>query len=169
MQFSNNNVTEIVAPTGVPFAPGEDVIGFGTDVPPALAAAGIPAAILFFNSGYSPTNTWPSVKYAFIGSFSGVTTGPGGAALGGIVIGMGIVTNPSVSEQEVVKFSSAGVMISATSTPFDPELAWEQLNYTQTGVVAVMTHGTAAGGGGDTPNGLVETFNSSGTSTGHLP
>jgi len=165
MQFGPDAATEIIAPAGVPFAPGNDVIGFGTAVPPLLAAAGIPAAILFYNSGYSATSTFPSVKYAFIGSFNGTS---GSQSIGGIVYGMGIVTNPSVSQVEVVKISNTMVMLANTTTPFNPALAFEQINFGQTATVAVMTHGTTSGPG-DTQNGIVETFSSTGTNTGHLP
>jgi len=166
MQFGPDAATEIIAPAGVPFEPGNDVIGFGTAVPPLLAAAGIPAAILFYNSGYSPTSTYPSVKYAFIGSFNGTTSGQ---SIGGIIYGMGIVTNPSVSQTEVIRFSNTMLMIANTTTPFNAALAFEQINYNQTATVVALSHGSTASGPGDNQNGKVYTFNSTGTDTGNLP
>lgn len=160
MQFGPDAATEIIAPAGVPFGPGFDVIGFGSEVTPAMAAAGIDAAILFYNSGYAATNTWPSVKYTFITSFS--QTG-GGAAVGGIVFGMGVVPNPSVSQAENILLNNTMVLIANTTTPFNPALAFEQLNYAQTATVAVMTHG-ALNNEGSTQNGLIETFHSTGGS-----
>jgi hypothetical protein len=53
MQFPQQLVTEITVPNNVPFAPGYDVIGIGSQVPQPLIDAGYPAAIIFYSSGYS--------------------------------------------------------------------------------------------------------------------
>ena len=104
MQFSNNNVTEIVVPAGVPFSPGFDVIGIGTELPPELAAyepigGGDPvvAAIVFYSAAYNPNGTTPQVKFFWIG----IGSSPSIEA-SSLNIGVGIVANASVSQVAVI-------------------------------------------------------------------
>lgn len=169
MQFGPDLTTEIIAPANVPFLPGNDVIGFGTAVPAELAAAGIPAAILFYNSGYSPSNTFPSVKYAYISSQSAVDSG---ISLGGIQVGIGYVANPSVDETAVVLTIGEFIMQAFTTVPFNPALEFNMINFTQTAAVSTMTHGSNPGttpSPGASQNGLIYTVNAAGnTETGHI-
>lgn len=95
MQFGPNVVDEIVIPNNVPFAPGNNVIGIGTEIPPELVAVGFDAALVFYFSNWDPTSTTPLVKYAFIAPIS---NGTGSA----VSIGFGICNNPSVSQTPVV-------------------------------------------------------------------
>jgi hypothetical protein len=103
MQFPPNPTTEIIVPSGVPFEPGNDVIGIGTLLPPELAAytpipggGTVKAAIVFYSSAYNPAGTTPQVKFFWmgIGSDAGV-----GSTLN---IGVGIVNNASVSQVAVI-------------------------------------------------------------------
>lgn len=97
MGWTNEQTTEIVAPEGTPFLPGNDVIGFGTQLPPEMASAGITAAIVFYNSGWNPASTSPSVKFMFIGTIEN-------AGSGAVSIGFGVCQNPSVSQTAVVNY-----------------------------------------------------------------
>ncbi len=91
MQFPTQVVLEITVPNNVPFEPGFDVIGIGTQLPPAVIAAGYPAAILFYSSSYDPTLTVPQIKYQFIADKDGT-----------IYFGYGLVANASVSQAETI-------------------------------------------------------------------
>lgn len=70
MQFNDNVVTEITAPNNVPFEPGFNIIGIGTEIPPELAALGIEAAIIFYSDGWDPTLTVPRIKFFYIATIS---------------------------------------------------------------------------------------------------
>lgn len=91
MGWTNDQATELTAPTDVPFQPGFDVIGMGTQLPPELIAFGIHAAIVIYNAAYSPTMTTPAIKFFYLGTFTS-------ASLGQLQVGMGVCQNPSVSE-----------------------------------------------------------------------
>lgn len=93
MQFPTPVVTEITAPNNVPFAPGNNVAGFGSDIPPELTAAGYVNAIVFYSSTWNPSATVPTIKFRFIATNQ--TTGD-------LILGYGICTNPSVSQTAVV-------------------------------------------------------------------
>lgn len=95
MGWTNDQATEITAPSNVPFQPGNDVIGMGTALPPELITYGVTAALVFYNSAWSPSATTPSVKFMWIGGIA--ATG-----FGQISIGMGICQNPSVSQTAVI-------------------------------------------------------------------
>lgn len=95
MGWTNDQATEITAPSDVPFLPGNDVIGMGTGVPQELRDYGVDAAIVFYNSGWNPAATVPSVKFMWIGTY--VVGG-----LGSISFGFGIAANPSVDQTAVI-------------------------------------------------------------------
>lgn len=85
MQFGPNVVDEIVIPNDVPFLPGNNVIGIGTELPPELVAYGITAAMVFYFSNWNPNATVPTVKFGFIGVSTvgnqcGIVTGFGWCA-----------------------------------------------------------------------------------------
>jgi hypothetical protein len=85
--WSNQNVDELTAPSTVPFAPGQNVTGLGSQVPSELVAAGITNALVFYSSDWNPSATVPKTKYRYV------------CAVGGsLVFGMGYCTNPSVSQ-----------------------------------------------------------------------
>lgn len=92
MQFPQTLITELTVPNNVPFTPGHDVIGIGTDVPPELVAAGFGDSIVIYGSDWNPANTTPTVKFRFISS-----------GFSGIVIGFGYCANPSVSQVATVE------------------------------------------------------------------
>jgi hypothetical protein len=164
MQFPSNAATEITAPAGVPFAPGNDIIGIGTDIPPELAAEGITAAILAYTSSYDPTAIYPQVQYMFIAVGS---TGDGTIVNAGLAIGFGVVVNASVSQTAVIKTAANFIMETNVTAPFNPAMIF--LTYPYTGnAVNVMTHGSFAAGFGDNQNGIILTLNQSGTETGHI-
>jgi hypothetical protein len=109
MQFPTQAVTEIIVPNNVPFEPGYDVIGMGTQVTPAMLAAGYPAAILFYSSAYDPASIVPQIKYQFIAD-----------KLGSIVFGYGLVANASVSQDEtIVAYEGHGFAGTAAQSQFD--------------------------------------------------
>lgn len=98
MQFPPNSVSEIIIPSGASFTPGNDVIGIGFQVPAELSAAGINAAMIFYNSAYSPTSTEPRVIYGFIGQ--AVTPDPDYSV--GIITGFTWQVNPSLNTAPIV-------------------------------------------------------------------
>lgn len=91
MGWTNDQATEITAPAGTPFLPGNDVIGFGTELPPELAAFGVTAAIVIYNNGWDAALTTPCVKFTFIGM-----------AATYLCVGLGITANPHVNPVAVV-------------------------------------------------------------------
>lgn len=105
MQFPNQIVTEVTAPNNVAFQPGNVVTGFGSIIPPELAAAGFVNAIVFYDVDWNPTNTTPTIKFRFIAS-----------GMGNIKIGYGYCANPSVSQTAtVVATANIGAQISGNS------------------------------------------------------
>lgn len=86
MQFPNQILSEVIAPNTATFSPGHNVIGLGADLPPELVAAGYSAAMVFYSTIWNPANTFPTMKFMFIG-----TNG------GGIIIGYGYSNNPSTT------------------------------------------------------------------------
>lgn len=116
MQFPQTLITEITVPNNVPFTPGHDVIGIGTDVPPELIAAGFGDSIVIYGSDWNPANTTPTVKFRFISS-----------AFNAIVIGFGYCANPSVNQTATVITTTAiGAQIQG-STIFTTQ-RWLNLN-----------------------------------------
>lgn len=95
MEFGQNVVTEITVPNNVPFLPGNDIIGIGTQLPPELEAYGITAAMVFYNQAWSPVATTPRVKFMFIGTTHDVD-------FGAMVFGYGYCNNPSLNQVAVV-------------------------------------------------------------------
>jgi hypothetical protein len=91
VQFPQTLITEITVPNNVPFTPGHDVIGIGTDVPPELVAAGFGDSIVIYGSDWNPANTTPTVKFRFISS-----------GFSSLAIGFGYCANPSVSQVATV-------------------------------------------------------------------
>lgn len=189
MGWTNTDTTELVAPSNVPFEAGNDVIGFGTSLPPELAAykpdgvTPIQAAMVFYNSAWDPTATTPRVKFMFIG----VSSNPAGGAAG-ISIGAGICNNPSVSTVAVVNggltiavetiFSGVGSMTYAFNNEHDvpvtglgpanvlgdPLLTMAPTALQPTAVTIVIDSANGTTGG------LIQTHNAAGnTVTGHLP
>lgn len=63
MEFDSDIVNEITAPNTVPFEPGNDVIGIGSDIPSELDPFGIAAAMIFYSSSWDPAATTPKIKY----------------------------------------------------------------------------------------------------------
>lgn len=91
MQFPQQVVTEITAPNNVTFAPGNNVSGFGVEVPPELSAAGFSNAFVMYTTAWNPSNTTPTIKFWFIA-----------ANATGLVQGYGVVANPSVDQTATV-------------------------------------------------------------------
>jgi len=91
MGWTNEQSTEIVAPAGTPFLPGNDVIGFGTQLPPELSAYGVTAAIVIYNNGWNASLTTPCVKFTWIGM-----------AATYLCMGLGITANPHTNPVAVV-------------------------------------------------------------------
>lgn len=92
MGWTNTQPDELTAPSSVPFLPGNDVTGIGSQVPAELAAAGYPNAIVFYASDWNPTNTTPTVKFRFIAAHAG-----------NLVVGYGLCANPSVSQTAAIE------------------------------------------------------------------
>jgi hypothetical protein len=67
MIFADQVVTEITVPSNVPFLPGNDVIGIGTEIPAELMGEDIEAAIIFYTDDWDTSATTPKVKFFFIG------------------------------------------------------------------------------------------------------
>jgi hypothetical protein len=93
MQFSNNLVTELIIPTGTPFAPGYDVIGIGAAAPPELAAAGFTIGMIIYNSAWNPSLTTPQVKYIFLGTLA--QAGSGAEFFIGFAVAPNAAANPN--------------------------------------------------------------------------
>lgn len=91
MEFLSNIVTEITAPNTVPFQPGNDIIGFGGDIPSELLAVGIDAAIVCYTTDWDETATTPRIKYYAIASNNGV--------LGIVAVGS---ANPSTTPASIL-------------------------------------------------------------------
>jgi len=116
MQFGPDALQELIAPAGVPFTEGFDVIGFGTALPPELASyypfgvGGNPirAAIIFYNSAWDPTSTTPLIKFHFIAPSSDPAL-----KVAALILGMGICNNPSVS---TVATCVSGVLVGAQNS-----------------------------------------------------
>lgn len=116
MQFPQTLITELTVPNNVPFTPGHDVIGIGTDVPAELIAAGFGDSIVIYGSDWNPANTTPTVKFRFISS-----------GFSSIVIGFGYCANPSVSQVATVETTTAiGAQISGSNI-FTTQ-RWRNLN-----------------------------------------
>jgi hypothetical protein len=98
MQFPPNPTSEIIIPSGTSFTPGNDVIGIGFQVPAELSAEGINAAMIFYNSEYSPSSTLPRVVYGFFGQT--LTADPEYSV--GLVQGFTWQVNPSISSPLLV-------------------------------------------------------------------
>jgi hypothetical protein len=91
---------EVIAPTTATFAAGNNVLGFGTTMPPELAAWApyadeptvVPlAATVFYNTSWNPSSTSALVKFTFLATL--IRT-DGSIAT---VLGYGVTINPSVS------------------------------------------------------------------------
>lgn len=95
MGWTNTAATEITAPATVPFLPGFDVMGIGSELPAELQDSVVKTALVMYNSNWSPTNTVPTVKFHFLGTAE-FTNGTG------FVIGMGSCQNPSVNQTAIV-------------------------------------------------------------------
>lgn len=93
MQFSNNLVTELIIPTGTPFAPGFDVIGIGAAAPPELQAQGFTVGMIIYNSAWNPSLSTPQVKYIFLGTLA--TAGQGAEFFIGFAVAPNAAANPN--------------------------------------------------------------------------
>lgn len=89
--WSNTAQDEITAPNNVPFLPGNNVTGFGTQIPTELQSAGYVNAIVFYATDWDATAVTPKVKFRFIA-----------ATAAGLTVGYGICANPSVSQTATV-------------------------------------------------------------------
>lgn len=155
MQFPPNPTTELIVPAGVPFAPGFDVIGIGTELPIELTGAGISTAIVFYNSLWNPNSTTPLVKFMFIAS----SFAPG-AQGGGIAIGFGICNNPSAST--FANIVSGLEIVAANAYPGHMSVQSSVFNHNDNQIIT-MGEGNATG------DGLIATVNNNGTVSGQLP
>lgn len=112
MQFNSNVVSEIVIPSNVPFEPGNDVIGIGFSIPPELQAIGFIAAVIFYNSQYSPSSTEPRVVYQFLAAGSE----PDPSYQTAISLGYVWQVNPSLNTAMLVaQCATAGAIAPAAS------------------------------------------------------
>lgn len=144
MQFPPNVPSEIVIPSSVPFLPGNDVIGIGFEVPPELAAVGINAAMIFYNSAWSPASTLPRVKYSFIGQ--AVTPDPDYSV--GVITGFGWQVNPSTNTPVIVVAALITGMAAPTSSGYTfLETAIGVQNHNANDVFAIGEDGTTSGNG----------------------
>lgn len=91
MGWTNTQPDELTAPGGVPFLPGNNVSGFGSQVPPELTAAGFPNAFVMYTTAWNPAAVVPTIKFWFMAANST-----------GLVFGYGTVPNPSVSQTATV-------------------------------------------------------------------
>jgi len=112
MGWTNTDKDELTAPSSTPFVPGNNVIGFGTQLPPELIAAGFTSAIVSYSTDWDPTSTVPKVKFRFIAPAGGST-----------IIGIGWCANPSVSQVATIAADfSAGLVYSGGVASNDFEL-----------------------------------------------
>lgn len=133
VQFQQQLVTEITAPNNVPFLPGNNVTGFGSQVPAELVAAGFANAIVFYASDWNPAATTRKVKFRFIAASSV-----------GLVIGYGYALNPSVDQTAFVVKSQV-----FTISPFTDGNSTKFLNNTSDEVFEFTeAEYTAPGGSG---------------------
>lgn len=116
MQFNDNVVTEIFAPNNVPFQPGFDIIGFGTEVPPEMEALGFEAAIIFYTDNWDTAATTPRVKFFFIGTRNGF-----------LVNGIGWSPNPSTTPTAVVDLTNLTGLNTIGPTAF-LDVQWNSLS-----------------------------------------
>src|SRR5947209_375577 len=108
MQFPQTLITEVTAPNNVPFLPGNNVSGFGSDIPAELVAAGYTNAVVFYSTDWNPANTAPTTKFRFIAT--------AGASL---VIGIGYCLNPSVSQTATITRTISAGLLLAGSLPLN--------------------------------------------------
>jgi hypothetical protein len=162
MGWTNDQQTEITAPAGTPFLPGNDVIGLGTELPPELAAyipfvggTAIQAAIIFYNSAFDPTSTLPLVKFHFMGMAG--TANPTGSAL---LIGLGVCNNPSVST--VAKCLPGFLVGAGTQYTGHMNMVYEFGNHNG-GTLGLVGESDTNG------SGVFVAFDGSGNNIGHLP
>jgi len=155
MQFTNNLITELIIPSGTPFAPGNDVIGIGTELPNELVTSNIKAAIVWYFSNWNPAATTPQVKFMYIGT----AIIPGEA---GIAMGFGVVANASVSQVATLMH---GFNFLATNS-FTGHLAAEMAIYNHNNNI-IMQAGEADAAG----DGQLATYNDGAypTQSGHVP
>lgn len=158
MQFPPNVQSEIVIPSSVPFAPGNDVIGIGFQVPAELQAAGINAAMIFYNSAYSPTSTLPRVVYSFIGQ--AVTPDPDYSV--GVITGFTWQTDPAANSPLIV----VATLITGMGAPSGSGYTFLECvvggqNHNQDDIWGFSEDGTSNG------NGKISLQNDSGTHTAY--
>ena len=154
MEFDSNVQTEITAPNNVPFEPGNNIIGIGSEVP--LELQGIyPAAIIFYTSNWNPANTRPTVKYMWI-AMASIDTPP--TSTTGLAFRYAICQNPSVSQVPTLH-DILNIDVVSNATQFAHVMA--VFNHTYDNVVNM--------GEDNTGDGQIATFNDAGVQTGTLP
>lgn len=143
MGWTNDAITELIAPNTVTFAPGNNVVGFGATLPSELTAAGFVDAIVFYSTEWNAANVTPTIKFRFIATSSS-----------GMSIGYGICSNPSVSQTATV------VSAELLRTPGGSYFGTEIRNASNSPVFYLVDDG---GGSGITGNGgLMDILDSAG-------
>lgn len=134
MEFQDNVITELTAPNNVPFQPGFDIIGFGSEVPPEMEAVGFEAAIIFYTDDWDPAATNPRLKYFYIG-----------VSNSNLVNGFGYSENPSTTPTATLVNAQS---LAINNTTGDGLTDW-LLRSTQipTQLIARINEGPSTGGG----------------------
>lgn len=91
MLFGDQVVTEITAPNNVPFQPGFNIVGIGTEIPPELQSLGFNASIIFYTDDWDISAVTPRIKYYFIGITNSQLT-----------VGYGYSNNPSTTPNATI-------------------------------------------------------------------
>jgi hypothetical protein len=116
VKFDDQVITEITAPNNVPFQPGFNIIGIGTEIPAEMQALGFTAAIIFYTSNWDTSATTPRVKYFFLGTQSGF-----------MISGIGWSANPSTTPTATVDFTNLTGLNTVGSTAF-LDVIWASLS-----------------------------------------
>jgi hypothetical protein len=137
MIFKDQVVSELTAPNTLPFEPGYDIVGIGTEVPPELIAAGYTASIIFYTSSWSAAATTPRVKFFFLGVKPGIFT-----------TGYGYSLNPSTTPTATV-IEGNEFTLNAVSFPGFAVTDQRWVKATNNNIFArILELPTSAGGGG---------------------
>lgn len=164
MQFGPDATTEIVVPAGVPFQPGNDVIGIGTQLPIELAqyvpfssGGAIRAALVFYTSAYDDTSPTSQQKYMWFGMASSAPSQNQSA----LVMGTCIVANPTVNPIGTI----VPLLIVGCAADFAGHLdTYMRFNNHKSNQIMRMTEDNSAG------DGILEVYDDgSGSPSGTLP
>lgn len=159
MGWTNDTTSEITAPADTPFAPGNNVIGMGTALPPELIAYGVTAALVFYSTSWNPNATVPTIKFGWVGIGPDIELLNPVQVLGtAISMGLGVCANPHANQTAVVTSGlSLGMFTDGTGELF------AAFNNSQNNIIWTLTEATG------THNGIEDGFSNAGQVLWELP